>query len=417
MYYENKKTFIDKFLSLVGKNKLEQVKTDSNQFSHFLSEVKKNTNQYNIVTSVVDLCNSSLNFYAKKMSLIDRIESINNRMVEIESFNNLTDEETDTLKKYLDRFAIISKEKNVLNEQLSSFPHNLSYLIELEEEAKQALPQIQDAENKQRILKNDLGQIEGEKADLEYEKIVAEKSLIFIYYFTAFLLFAFVLITSFITYSYLTIGNNVFYPTTVLICGVLFFMLALFVLRRRAKFELTLNIKKQKRAIELLNKKNIVYAYYTNFLNFEYQKYKVKSSENLIKNLKELNSYMYISNRYDNIRKIMYKIEEDIESFVKYKNLVPANTSVAKFSENIGLEHKKTYYKELETERQALENNLANLEGELDGIWNKIISYNNKDKSDDSIISRIIQHYYDIINSNTFYTNFDESIDKQSFIV
>ena len=85
-------------------------------------------------------------------------------------------------------------------------------------------------------------------------------------------------------------------------------MLFVYLFRRHAYHELVLNNKKQKRAIELLNKKNVIYAYYTNFLKFEYDKYKVRNSTMLSSNLKDYDNYKHLVNRYDQISKILYQV-------------------------------------------------------------------------------------------------------------
>jgi hypothetical protein len=151
------------------------------------------------------------------------------------------------------------------------------------------------------------------------------------------------------------------------------------------------NLRKQQRAIELLNKKSVVYAYYTNFLRFCYKKYKAKNSRILENNLNALDNYLYLADRIDTVRSLMYETEAGIERFLRENKLSKVRTTIEDFAENIRLDDKKRRYDNLKTEKESMENALTRLDARHQEIW-VILSQLENGESGDSVLP-IIEAY------------------------
>ena len=186
---------------------------------------------------------------------------------------------------------------------------------------------------------------------------------------------------------------SIFFPLSVFILLLIFVFFILNIFRRRISIDLQMNVKKQRRAVEMLNKKNAVYAHYTNYLNFAYKKYKVKNSQMLNKNLKDLNNYKHLANRFDNIRSIMYQTETQIEEFLRAKKLGSVKSTVEQFARTVNIDNKREYYRELASEREIFEKNLADLEKRQEEVWESINAIGGNDASERQVLSRMLQAY------------------------
>jgi hypothetical protein len=153
--------------------------------------------------------------------------------------------------------------------------------LELYEDSMNSLLQkIKSSEDRQALIKRDLEHLEGEKADLNYEKnklnamqsVVKVMSIVFLSLFSIFLI---ILATMFVY------EKDILIPGIILVLFSSFFVLFIYMSKRKTSFSLINNDKKQKRAIELMNKVKIKYVNTTNYLEFEYKKLKINSSDEL----------------------------------------------------------------------------------------------------------------------------------------
>lgn len=390
--FQKAMSFINNFPT--KENKKIDIETYST-FKEHLKDLDKKSEIYEYVNSATELCDQAIRISKKRFSMIKKIAETTKKMSEIECFYKLDEDQTKIFKELLNKFIHVGKEKSDLQFQLTGYDSGLGYLEELKSEATFAVGQIKEAENKQRILRHDIGFIEGEKSDLEYEKDMIERGLIFMHRFSTFMVFVFICATFSLGYAYLTKIIDIFIPGAILSFLILAFITFTYIFRRRAKFEILVNLKKQHRAIELLNKKNVVYVYYTNFLKFEYKKYKVRNSKMLKNNLHDYENYKFVSKRYDVIRKIMYQVESELESFLRHNNINSANFSIEKFVQTINLDDKKKYYTELQDQRQVLEDNIKELDKKHEDIWDLLIMLNDNDKSQEKIVDNLIHSYFD----------------------
>jgi hypothetical protein len=175
--------------------------------------------------------------------------------------------------------------------------------------------------------------------------------------------------------------TNIFIPTTILVLLAMATLAILYVNSQRIRRELRINMKKQHRAIELLNKKTVVYAYYTNFLRFCYNKYKAKNSRVLEHNLNTLESYRHLANRIDTVRNPMYETETGIERFVREKKLGGMKATIEGFAKTVNLDDKKRHFTQLNTEKENVERMLIELDKRHEEIWDVLVRLNNGDNS------------------------------------
>ena len=388
-----------KRLPLVGRlvkdTKVDAAFETYSKFKRFFEEMDLEDPLYPSVRQTSGLCDDALRIAKQRIQLGTRLQEYDEQLLELEHFSRLSEEEIEKLKKLLQYFMALTVERNQLYSQLSDFDKSLVDMFKLEEEAALAVPQIREAEERQRLLKQDLGYLYGEKADLVYERENFEKGLQFIHYFTLGLVGLFIVMTLLLGFLYIFNGSNIFLPTVIITLMVIIIASLLYIFRRRIRYELRINFKKQLRAVELLNKKNVVYAYYTNFLRFVYNKYKVRSSQMLENNLQNFGNYKFLVGRIDNLRRTMYETEAEIERFMKEKHLTGLRASVEGFAKTANLDDKKRYYEELLKSKEAVEKELNALDLRHEEIWDTLMVLNDNDRSSGKIVDKIIQTYLD----------------------
>ena len=386
--------FIGKVARGVQKSGEKPFETYS-KFKRFFDALDTEDPLYPSIRQTSGLCDDALRIAKQRIQLGTRLQEYDEKLLELEHFSRLSDEDVDRLKKLLKYFMSLTTERNQLYNQLSDYDKSLVDMFKLEEEAAIAIPQIKEAEHRQRLLKRDLGYLYGEKADLVYERENMERGLQFIRFFTLGLVGLFIVMTLFLGVLYFFNQTNIFIPTIVVTMMVIVIATLLYIFRRRIRYELKVNFKKQLRAVELLNQKNVVYAYYTNFLRFVYNKYKVRNSQMLENNLDNFSSYKFLVGRIDNIRRTLYETEAEIERFIREKKLSGLRASIEGFAKTANLDDKKRYYDELVKSKQALEQELASLDVRHEEIWDTLMVLNDHDRSSNKIIDKIIQTYLD----------------------
>ena len=385
---------IGRFLRDVKKSGESHFETYS-KFKKFFDAMDAKDPLYPSVRQTSGLCDDALRIAKQRILLGTRLQEYDEKLLELEHFSRLSDEDVDRLKKLLKYFMSLTAERNQLYNQLSDYDKSLVDMFKLEEDAILIVPQIKEAENRQRLLKQDLGYLYGEKAELVFERENMERGINFIRFFSLGLVGLFIVMTMFLGILGFYNNTNILVPTIVVTVMVLVIAVLLYIFRRRIRYELRVNFKKQLRAVELLNQKNVVYAYYTNFLRFVYNKYKVRNSQMLEANLQNFGSYKFLVGRIDNLRRTLYETEAEIERFMKEKKLSGIRASVESFAKTANLEDKKRYYDELVKSKRALEQELASLDVRHEEIWDTLMVLNDKDRSSNKIIDRIIQTYLD----------------------
>ena len=365
------------------------------KFKRFFESMDSEDPFYPSVRQTSGLCDDALRIAKQRIQLGVRLHEYDEKLLELKCFSHLTDAELDKLKKLLEYFMLLANERNMLYSQLSDYDKSLVDMFKLEEEATLNLQQIKDAEHRQRLLKQDLGYLYGEKADLVYERNNMEKGLQFIHYFSFGLFGLFIITTLLLGFLHVINNTNILLPTIIITLMVIIIAGLLYIFRRRIHRELKLNFKKQLRAVGFLNKKNVVYAYYTNFLRFVYNKYKVRNAQMLENNLQSFTNYKFLVGRIDNLRRTMYEAEKEIENFMKEKKLTSLRASIESFAKTANLDDKKRYYDQLLKSKQTLEQELNAADIRHEEIWEALLALSDRDRSPSKVIDKIIQTYLD----------------------
>jgi hypothetical protein len=273
-------------------------------------------------------------------------------------------------------------------------------MFQLEVDAGNAIPNIQDAEKQQRILKQDLGHLEGEKAELVYMRNLLESGLRFVKRFACVAIAAFGFMAMFLGYMSMIQGDPIFVPTTALVLLSIVVCTLLYLFDRRLRFELRLNNKRQQRAVELLNKKNVVYAYYTNFLRYEYGKYKVRNAQALKTTLSDYKTYKQTTARIDALRRIMYETEAELEKLLQAKKIDAGRFTIEHFARTVNVVDKIDYARELTAQKEKYEEGLLKLDEKHSVVWALLVDLQEK-HGENNVVEQMIQSYFEEV-SNVF---------------
>jgi hypothetical protein len=363
------------------------------RFKPFFEKMEKNDPAYASVRQTATLCEDALRIAKQRLRLSARIHQLSEKLNELESFNNLSESEAEDLKRSLDRFVALTSERSQLLNQLGKFDNSLVEMFTLEDDAAIAVPQIKSAEKHQRALRHDIGYLRGEKEELNTERYDMGRTMLFIQRFTLGMVALFVFVSIMLLYLYIVNGRDIFFPIAILIVLVMAIVTLLYLFRQHLRREMRFNRRKQHRAISLLNKKNVVFAYYTNYLRFSYKKYKIKNSRTLENNLNDFESYKYLVNRIDTVRSLMYETEEAIERFLREKKLTGVKATIESFAKTINLEDKRRYFMEVDSDKQRAEKDLNELDARHEEIWDTLTQLRDTDNSKEKIVETIIATY------------------------
>jgi hypothetical protein len=363
------------------------------RFKPFYEKMDKNDPSYTNVRQAATLCDDALRIAKQRLRLSARIHQLIEKLNELESFSNLSEDETLDLRRELDRFVALTSERSMLLNQLSRFDNSLVEMFQLEQDAAMAIPQIKDAEKHQRALRQDIGYLRGEREELVTERDDMGRTMLFIRRFTMGMVALFAFVGIMLMYMYFVDGRDIFFPISLLIFLVMMIVSLLYMFRQRLRREMRYNKRKQHKAASMLNKKFVVFAYYTNYLRFSYRKYKVRNSRTLENNLNDFESYKYLVNRIDTVRALMYETEESIERFLREKKLTGVKATIESFAKTVNLEDKRRYYSELDYEKKRAEKDLIELDARHVEIWDTLSKLRENDRSREKMVETIISTY------------------------
>ncbi|MCL2386871.1 MAG: hypothetical protein FWC89_04880 [Defluviitaleaceae bacterium] len=361
------------------------------KFKHFYDELDKDNPDYLSIRHAATLCDDALRVATQRLKISKRLNVLDVQLTELDAFINLTVEEIDDLKRMLERFVALASERSVLLEKLTDYDSSLVSMESLADDAWQAMSSIKDAEKHQRALRMDIGYLTGEKEELIYERADMQKNMDFIRKLTIITLGVFAFMATGLLILAVYMEFPILIPTFMLVLLAMAFVLIINVFRVRVRREIKVNAKKQQRAIELLNKKSVVYAYYTNFLRYCYKKYKANNSRTLENNLNDLESYRHLANRIDTVRNLMYDTETGIERFLREKKLGGVKSTVEGFAKTINLEDKRRRFVELNAEKDVSDKTLLELDKRHEEIWDTLQKLNATDST--GVVKNILDAY------------------------
>jgi hypothetical protein len=194
-----------------------------------------------------------------------------------------------------------------------------------------------------------------------------------------------------LSYLYMTQEINIVIPIILITVFATFAILASTAAGRRFRRDLSLNGMKRKKAVGMLNTKSAVFAHYTNYLNFSYNKYNVDSAEDLKKSLKDYGNYKSIAKRFDSLRSLQIETEADISALLKKHEISNVTTSLENFAKTFNIADKKKYYDELNEGKRSAEDDLMKLDKQQELIWDKLVIYDAADT--EGSIKAMVQAY------------------------
>lgn len=346
------------------------------------------------VLKVIELCDDSLKLDRHRLYLDKRRKEYETILEDLKCYDNLSEEDAKDLKELISRFIELNNERRGIRYQLGDFNESINKLENLEEDAHDALYQIEDAENSKRLLSRDVELIKDEKERtiLDREKLQFAYKLLHKFSFAVAILLGLSII--FLTLISVSLNESVFLSLSILCITLVFTIVLIYIFRKKIIFELKLNEKKHAKLVNLLNKKTVVYSYYINFLNYTYNKYNVQNSRVLKANLEDFANYKHIVSRYDNLGKLVYEVQDKLQEFLKEKNINITNISLESFAKSINIDNKIAYYKEIELKKQKVEERIQEIEDEHQQLLEQIVNLNLQDTSKEKVIEKIIQAYF-----------------------
>ncbi len=393
--------FFDKILNFVAKAKGHSIPEfknidDYSVFENIANAADKTalTRENHLqVREAVDLSEEALKLFKQKITFLNKSRNTENKIAGMEIFNKLSAKDLDYLKMILNRYQALQKERNVIDAQLQSFSKNVVHLVDVIDDAKENVEKVVDAEKSQRIFRQDLNHIEGEKEELleEMETLIIGRD--FFKKFSLVFVLVSVIATTLLSFLGIFYQYDIFMPLFILIVTVMGVGTFIFYTRSKISRRMKMNIAYQKRAVELLNKKNVVYAYYTNFLNFEYNKYKVTSSNELKQNLREVEFYRQTLKRSNNVRAVVRESEIEIYEFLDAKK-IKIQTSILRFAENVNIDERRREFENLHDEKDKLEAILNEIDEKYEVVVSRLNYLSENDNTSTKVINHIVETFY-----------------------
>lgn len=395
-----KKGLLAQFLSKFRKEEVIDSKDTLKDYSYEYSKFREyvflldDSEDDSNVLKVIELCDDSLKLDRHRLYLDKKRKECEIILEDLKCYDNLSEDDAEHLKSLITKFIQLNTERKGIRYQLGDFNNSINKLENLEEDAQDALYQIEDAENSKRLLSRDISLIKDEKERtiLDRERLQFAYKVLHKFSFAISILLGLSII--FLTLISVSLNESVFLSLSILCITLVFTIVLIYIFRRKIVFELKLNEKKQSRLVSLLNKKTVVYSYYVNFLNYTYKKYNVKNSRVLKSNLDDFNSYKHIVARYDNLGKLVYEVQGQLEDFLKDKKITISNGSLESFAKSINIDNKIAYFKDIEIKKQKIEDRIKEIDEEHQRLIEKIIALNVEDTSKEKVIEKIIQAYF-----------------------
>lgn len=231
--------------------------------------------------SVKELRNKIVELYYEKREIKPVYEKVIHQLTLVQKIDVFPKQEIEAFEKLarLHSETLIQKEnfQNILRNQ-NDEP---MYLEHYKEEIPKTIENMKEHEQKQRIVKRDLDYLEGEKGSLHYNESRYKKAVSIIRIILIASVFIAAIASLILSTMYFIYAWDIFIPSLVVIVILIFLGMWLYIFRRYLVHELKKNQMLQKRAIELENKTKIKYVRNQQFLDYEYKKYRVNSSEML----------------------------------------------------------------------------------------------------------------------------------------
>lgn len=394
--YEKPKGFLSSFIEKFKPKKSDELgKNYDYEYSKFreyiflLDDFEDDGN----ILRAVEICDDSLKLDRHKVYLNKKIKEYDTILEDIKCYDNLTDEEADYLKTLIDKYIHLNNERRSIRYQMGDFSNSISKLEALQEDAQDAIYQMEDAEKSKRLLSRDIQIIRDEKERTMIDRQRMQFAYKILYRFS--FIISLVLGFSIISLSLFSVSTNqsVFIPLSVLCIVLVFTIVIIYAFRKKLVFELKLNEKKYAKLVNLLNKKTVVVSYYINFLNFAYKKYNVKNTRTLKNNLADFSNYKHIVTRYDNLGKLVFEVQKQLEDFLMSKRISVHNTSLEAFAKSINIDNKIAYFKDISLKKQRALDRVNEIDRDQKVLLEELDHLQEIDISKEKVVEKIIKAY------------------------
>ncbi|PKM93391.1 MAG: hypothetical protein CVU84_15500 [Firmicutes bacterium HGW-Firmicutes-1] len=257
----------------------------------------------------------------KKQDLKPKYEHIINQLTLVQKIEDLPKDEIQELESLSRLYSETVLEKETFQKLLKNQNTATNYLQKYKDEISNAVVQMEEHETKLSIIKNDLYHLEGEKAEIAYRNNRALAALAFIKIALVGMIILSSIAALILTTMFFVYGFDVFLPSLVVTVLVGFMGLWIFVFRRYLVHELKKNQKLQKREVELTNKTKIKYVNIQQFLDYEYKKFRVNSSEMLQMRWENYQNNSRNEAKFKRISSSMATLIEDLDRLLLRNNI------------------------------------------------------------------------------------------------
>lgn len=373
--------------------KLEEPVYKDNRFQKYLEGLDILDPSYDIIKEAIEFCQQSMYFSERRIYLGDKLQGLVLKESDLEILNTLQKEDFHKLQNYIDAYKTVERETGTLKNQVNSYDKSLDYFSKFEQEIEPVIKEMEYYEKRQASLKRDMAYISGEKEELIYSKQQLEQGLDFLYKFSIVLVCVLAIVTFTMGVLKIAYKIQVFVPLIILSVFTIILGSAVYIFQRKFRYELHRNALLQVRAVELLNRAKVLYANCTTFLNFEYKKFRVRNSSMLKNNWDE---YMYqkqIARRHIAMNNRMQEVLNSITNMLTNKGMHDVENLFEDLLNLLTLEDRKVLYRSIKDERKNIEKELDDLDIKQEKIWGQLIDLQQKDTTEDNIISHIMQAY------------------------
>lgn len=395
------------------KKKTKEIEHTNKKFEKYLESIDMLDPAYESIKEAIEFCQESLYYYEKRNMLNDVFQTLVIRQKDLEVFNSFSKTDIQKLQNYIDAYKTVSKESAMLKNQINSYNKTLDYLSKFEKEIEGVIKEIEYYEQRQASLKRDMAYIDGEKEELIYSKQQLEQGLDFLYKFSIVLVCVLAIITFTLGVLKIMYNYEIFVPLSILAVFAIILGTATYIFQRKFRYELQRNVLLQTRAVELLNRTKALYVNCTGFLNYEYKKYKVRNSEMLKNNWDEYTYQKQISRRHIAMNNRTEELITNITKTLQEKGIQEYNELFEQLTNLISLEDKRALYRDIKAQKEDIEKQLDEIDINQEKIWGQLIELQQKDITEDNIISHIIKEYEQEIDKLVNKVDIEQTLDTE----
>lgn len=344
--------------------------------------------------------NQEINIYEIDKSLQSRIQELeeeknllhrkSNVIKDLRSMSKMSEDENNQLARALNSVGQAKVQKDYIKEEL----HKIN--IEQVPEAfygdfDKVLHDLQRTEEKQSLSKSDMHHLEGEKGYLDYEKEKYDKLLKAVRYigFGMCLLIGVAIFAFTLLYTY--ISKNLMIPIIILFSLTLFSVIWVYLWKRHINYTLSMNSKKQEKAIQLLNKAKLRYARHTNYLEFAYKKYGVNNISELTNLWQRYQVFKDTNSQYREVRHYESGVMATMENIFTTYNVVEEDYVFDHPEHMLTQKTRKAFGKELAEDVKKHEKRIKELEKEVHNYWQVIYGLREREPSLKKEIDALIE--------------------------